>query len=88
MGSQGVTVLDDYRGKKPSDIDVLMSQVWPANRIRGDFRAAIRAQAELELRVTYCAFCGASSPELDGPMGRAWFATHTSNGDCTQKVIA
>ena len=59
-----------------SDISRLHQQVWPKNRERGDFRKQRKAFAEMELRTVICAFCGASSPQLDGPTGRAWFASH------------
>lgn len=80
--------LDEYRGDAPSDITLLMNQTWPRNRKRGDFRREIRDQAELELRVTYCGFCGAKSKKLDGPAGREWFAHHTTSGACSQRVVA
>jgi hypothetical protein len=60
----------------PSDIAFLMQQTWPVNRKRGDFRDLIRAQADAEPRTVICAFCGTHSPSLDGPTGRAWFASH------------
>lgn len=66
----------------------LLAQTWPANRERGDFRKIRQAQAETELRVTICGFCGSASPALDGPTGRAWFSSHTNNGDCAQRVVA
>lgn len=86
MSTQAVISLDEYR--KTAGIQLLMNQVWPINRQKGDFRKERAALAEQQLRVTYCGFCGCSSPELDGPTGRAWFANHTSNGDCSQRVVA
>jgi len=83
VSSQGVVSLDEYR--EQNGIKHLLGQAWPASR--REFLAARREQADLGLRVTVCAFCGASSPELDGPMGRAWFHAHTTSGDCTQKAI-
>lgn len=71
-----VVDLDEYRGERPSDIKLLLSQTWPANRAKGDFRDAIREQADLEPRRVICAFCGAKARLLDGPTGRAWFASH------------
>jgi len=52
------------------------NQTWPSNRAKGDFRKILREQAERELRVTVCGFCGTESPKLDGPTGRAWFKSH------------
>lgn len=77
MTSRAVVSLDEYRGDRPSDIRMLLNQTWPMNRTRGDYRVALMAQAEAELRVTICGFCGTESPQLDGPTGRAWFASHT-----------
>lgn len=85
MSTQAVISLDEYR--QANGIQLLMGQAWPKNRAKGDFRKERTAVAEAGLRITSCAFCGAESPPLDGPAGRAWFANHTSNGDCSQPVI-
>ena len=73
MSDRAVVSLEEYRTQ--NGIKHLLAQAWPASRGK-DFRVAITEQAELQLRVTYCGFCGKKSPELDGPTGRAWFASH------------
>lgn len=73
MTTDAVVSLDEYR--QAHGIDLILSRSWPRSRDR-DFRAAAREQADLELRVTICGFCGAESRLLDGPTGRAWFASH------------
>lgn len=64
------------REPRPSDIGLLLSQPWPANRKTGDFRDLLRAQADQELRRVICGHCAKKSPLLDGPKGRAWWKTH------------
>ena len=73
MTVRAVTSLEEYRDSH--GIELLLSQPWPKSRAN-DFRVAVREQADLELRVTICGFCGAESRPLDGPTGRAWFASH------------
>lgn len=74
MTEHAVVSLDEYR--QANGIALLLSQAWPRSRDI-DFRVVVREQADLELRTVICGFCGDRSPELDGPTGRAWFASHT-----------
>lgn len=69
-----VTSLDEYRAA--NGIELLMGQVWPANRLKGDFRKERAEAADLELRRVICAHCEKRSRLLDGPTGRAWWESH------------
>lgn len=66
------------RGDPPAGDGIahLLSQTWPSNRKRGDFRDLLRAQADLEPRRVICGHCEKQSPLVDGPAGRAWWASH------------
>lgn len=64
------------RRETPEGIAHIMGQTWPANREKGDYRALLREQADLEPRRVICGFCGRRSRMLRGPEGRAWFSAH------------